>query len=148
MIVLTNGCFDLLHAGHVTLLRTCRHLADAKGGKGRVVVAVNTDESVSRCKPGRPFVPLRERTMMLLALKYVDEVIPFDTETDLEAHIQRIGPDILVKGSDWRGKKITGSDLVERVEFVPLEGNFSTTRLSEHIFERLLVAKAPDISGG
>ena len=126
-VVFTNGCFDLLHAGHVALLEAARNLGDF------LVVGVNTDRSVRRLKgAGRPIVPLGERMEVLAALRPVDSVVPFGEPTPARL-IARLRPDVLVKGSDYRTKRIVGRDTVEarggRVVTVPLRRGLSTTDL-------------------
>ena len=117
-VVLTNGCFDLLHAGHVALLARARDLGDL------LVVAVNSDRSVRRLKgPGRPLVPLAERMELLAGLRAVDVVVPFDASTPARL-IARLRPDVLVKGADYRRADIAGRETVEagggRVVTLPL----------------------------
>jgi D-beta-D-heptose 7-phosphate kinase/D-beta-D-heptose 1-phosphate adenosyltransferase len=107
-VVMTNGCFDILHAGHVAYLEEAKSLGD------RLVVAVNDDESVRRLKgPERPIVPLADRMSVLAGLAAVDWVVPFAEDTPLRV-IERIVPDTLVKGGDWRPDEIVGSDVVLR----------------------------------
>jgi len=127
-IVVTNGCFDVLHAGHFALLKGCRVLADA------VVVLVNTDESVQSLKgSGRPIVPLRFRLSALSNLPWVDYVVPFKTEEELEELLVATQADLLVKGSSYMGKKLTGETLITRwggkVVYIKEEEGFSTTTL-------------------
>jgi D-beta-D-heptose 7-phosphate kinase / D-beta-D-heptose 1-phosphate adenosyltransferase len=127
VVVFTNGCFDLLHAGHVALLEAARRRGDF------LVVGVNTDRSVRRLKgTGRPIVPLGERMEILAALRWVDCVVPFSEATPARI-IDRLRPDVLVKGSDYRGKVIVGSDAVlasgGQVVTVPLRRGVSTTDL-------------------
>ncbi|ATD07655.1 MULTISPECIES: bifunctional D-glycero-beta-D-manno-heptose-7-phosphate kinase/D-glycero-beta-D-manno-heptose 1-phosphate adenylyltransferase HldE [Pseudoalteromonas] len=109
-IVFTNGCFDILHAGHV------RYLAQAKAMGDRLVVGLNNDESISRLKgPERPINPLKERAMVLSALASVDWVIPFGSveESDTPAKlIEMVSPDILVKGGDYKVEEIAGAEHV------------------------------------
>ena len=106
-VVFTNGCFDLLHVGHVRSLEQARSLAD------RLVVAVNSDASVRRLKgEGRPVVPARQRMEVLAALACVDWVIPFRGATPLAA-IRAVRPDVLAKGGDWALDKIVGRAEVE-----------------------------------
>ncbi len=94
-VVLANGCFDLLHVGHL------RYLSDARARGDLLVVAVNTDESVRRLKgDGRPWIPLAERVEILLALTCVDRVLAFD-EPDLEATLRALRPDVHAKGTDY-----------------------------------------------
>jgi|UniRef100_A0A7C4EW77 D-beta-D-heptose 7-phosphate kinase/D-beta-D-heptose 1-phosphate adenosyltransferase len=130
-IVFTNGCFDLFHAGHLKTLRKAADLGDV------LVVGVNSDKSVSRIKgPGRPVVPQTERVEMIAALAFVDYVVLFDEETPYNL-IRAIRPDVLVKGEDWRGKKVVGEEIVKarggRVEFVKLVGGLSTTEIINKI---------------
>lgn len=107
-LVMTNGCFDLLHAGHIQYLTAARRLGDA------LVVAVNSDDSVRRLKgPGRPLTPLAQRMSILAALKAVDWVVAFEEDTP-ERLICRIQPDILVKGGDYAPEAIAGADCVRR----------------------------------
>lgn len=94
-VCLTNGCFDILHVGHVRLLQKCRELVEPDG---QVWVALNTDESVARLKPGRPILPYAHRKEMLLAMRGVYQVIGFDQERELFELIERLRPDFLVKG--------------------------------------------------
>lgn len=125
--VFTNGCFDIVHAGHIKLLCEARQLGD------RLVVGMNSDDSVRRLKgPSRPRVSQVDRKTVLEAIRYVDEVVIFDEDTPLEL-IKRIRPDVLVKGADYRAAEIVGADEVRswggkvvRVEL--LEGR-STTEL-------------------
>ena len=105
-VVFTNGCFDLLHPGHVRYLRAARRLGDV------LVVGVNSDASVRRLKGAdRPLVPQRARSEVLAALESVDYVCVFGEETPL-ALITALRPDVLVKGGDWKIGDIVGSDIV------------------------------------
>jgi D-beta-D-heptose 7-phosphate kinase/D-beta-D-heptose 1-phosphate adenosyltransferase len=128
-VVLTNGCFDLLHAGHVRLLEAARAEGDL------LVVAVNSDASVRRNKgAGRPLVPEQERAEALAALEVVDRVVLYDEDTPAET-IAALLPDVLVKGADWAQDAIVGREVVEaaggRVVRVPLLPGRSTTGLVE-----------------
>ena len=106
-IVFTNGCFDLLHVGHIRSLEQARRLGD------RLVVAVNRDASVRRAKgPDRPILPARERMELVAALGCVDWVVGFGADTPIRV-IERIAPDVLAKGGDWAADAIVGRDLVE-----------------------------------
>ena len=134
-LVFTNGCFDIIHSGHLESLR----FAKSKGD--RLAVAVNSDESVARFKgPMRPVVPLPERMQMLAALEVVDYVLSFEEDSPLEL-IKEIRPDVLIKGSDWKHKGgAVGSEYAKEVCFAPLVEDRSTTNLIEKI--RTLVNKS------
>jgi len=130
-VVFTNGCFDLLHAGHLDLLHRAAALGDV------LVVAINSDASVRRLKgPERPLVSEGDRAAVLAALDAVDAVTVFDEDTPLEA-IRAVRPDVLVKGQDYRLADVVGRDLVEswggRVELLPLVPGRSTSSLVERI---------------
>jgi D-glycero-beta-D-manno-heptose 1-phosphate adenylyltransferase len=132
-MVFTNGCFDLLHPGHIGSLELARGLGDA------LIVGLNSDASVRQLKgEGRPLLPERERAEILAALESVDAVIIFDQLTPQEV-IARLLPDVLVKGGDWPGDKIVGREEVEsaggRVVSVPLVPGFSTTEILRKIRE-------------
>lgn len=127
----TNGCFDLLHAGHAALLEQARAAADA------LIVGLNSDASVRRLKGlDRPLVCQRERIEMLEALESVDRVAVFDDDTPLPL-ILAVEPDVLVKGADWAEDEIVGAREVTArggvVLRVPLEKDLSTTRIVEGI---------------
>ena len=130
-IVFTNGCFDLLHAGHVRYLEQAKSLGDV------LVVGVNGDASVKRLKgPKRPILPLEERMELLSALAFVDYVTPFDELTPLEL-ITLLKPHVLVKGGDWTREAIVGKEVVERsggkVVVIPFSEGKSTSNLIETI---------------
>jgi D-beta-D-heptose 7-phosphate kinase/D-beta-D-heptose 1-phosphate adenosyltransferase len=132
-VVFTNGCFDVLHPGHLDLLTRARSLGDA------LVVAINSDNSVRRLKgPNRPVFPENERREILSALSVVDYVCTFDEDTPLEA-ILEIRPDILVKGADWTNN-IVGSREVEgwggKVVTLPLVEGHSTSGIIERVLHR------------
>ncbi|HEU5395214.1 MAG TPA: D-glycero-beta-D-manno-heptose 1-phosphate adenylyltransferase [Candidatus Methylomirabilis sp.] len=132
-VVFTNGCFDLLHLGHVRYLDAARALGDL------LVVGLNSDASVRSAKgPGRPIVPAAERAEVLAALGAVDLVVLFD-EPDPAALVAALQPDVLVKGADW-GDHIIGREVVEArggvVTSVPLTPGASTSGLIARILER------------
>ncbi|MDH3283414.1 MAG: D-glycero-beta-D-manno-heptose 1-phosphate adenylyltransferase [Acidobacteriota bacterium] len=133
-VALTNGCFDLLHAGHVRLLTAARGAADA------LVVALNDDASVRRLKgQGRPLVPEDERAELLAALEAVDRVVLFAEPTPREI-VLRLRPDVLVKGADWAVDEIVGAREVRswggEVVRAPMVAGASTTGLVEEIRRR------------
>lgn len=130
-VVFTNGCFDLLHPGHVRCLEQGRALGNL------LVVAINSDRSARQVKgDGRPLVPQEERAEILAALAAVDYVVVFDEPTPREL-IARLLPDVLVKGGDWGPDEIVGREEVEaaggRVISMPLEPGYSTTVILERI---------------
>lgn len=130
-IVFTNGCFDILHAGHIKCLRSARNLGD------RLIVAVNTDASVNKLKgENRPLNTLEDRMTLLEALEFVDLVVSFDQDTPTEL-IQYLKPDILVKGSEYSPENIAGAtDVLEwggEVKTIPMEEGYSTTELINRI---------------
>jgi rfaE bifunctional protein nucleotidyltransferase chain/domain len=133
-IVFTNGCFDLLHAGHV------RYLTEARAQGDCLIVGLNTDRSVNRIKdPHRPLIPEGQRAEVLAALDCVSYVVFFE-EPDPLSLIETIKPDVLVKGADWSEDDIIGAGLVRsyggRVFRVALVGGISTTEIIRRIVER------------
>jgi len=132
-VVFTNGCYDLLHPGHVRLLEGARSLGDI------LILALNTDSSVSRMKgPSRPLILQERRAELAAALEAVDAVTFFDEETPREL-ISEVLPDILVKGADWT-HFIAGREEVEaaggKVTPLPLEAGFSSTNIVEELLRR------------
>ncbi len=132
-VVFTNGCFDLIHPGHVRLLETARAQGDI------LVVAVNSDESVGRLKgPNRPILPQTDRAEILAAMAAVDAVTVFSEDTPC-ALLERLLPDVLVKGADW-SHWIAGREIVEgsggEVLAIPIEEHYSTTDLVQTIRDR------------
>lgn len=124
----TNGCFDLVHPGHVSLLRQAAEQCD------RLIVALNTDASVSRLKgPSRPIQPLEARARVMAAIKGVDAVVAFDEETPL-ALIEALKPDVLIKGADYTEEAVVGGDVVKagggRVYLAKLVDGQSTTAIA------------------
>ena len=131
-VVFTNGCFDLVHAGHVKLLEHARRQGDL------LIVGVNSDRSVRALKkgPGRPIMGQRDRALLLAALQSVDYVTIFNERTP-QRLIERIRPDVLMKGTDWSAAAIVGGEVVRRkggrVVRFPLYKGYSTTRLIRRI---------------
>jgi len=148
-IVFTNGCFDILHPGHVELLRHAKSLGD------RLVVGINSDSSVKSIKGnGRPFFKQAERASLLLALESVDEVIIFDELTP-ENLIRKVNPSVLVKGGDWKIDQIVGADFVRQnggsVLSIPLIEGYSSTDIIERVrkseFADLDLSERKQLSG-
>jgi len=130
-IVFTNGCFDIIHAGH------CHYLSVAKSYGDILVVGLNSDSSIRKIKgEKRPIVPQNQRALVLDSLKPVDYVVIFDEETPLEL-IKVVRPHILVKGADWDPERIVGKDFVEsyggKVVTIPFEHEVSTSRIIEKV---------------
>lgn len=125
-IVFTNGCFDLIHVGHV------RYLGKARDSGDLLVIGLNSDASVSSIKPGRPVTPEHERAEVLASLEMVDYVIIFDEDTPYEL-IREIRPDLLVKGADWKVDDIVGKDLVKEVRTIPFVEGISTSSIIKKI---------------
>lgn len=128
-VVFTNGCFDILHLGHIDYLEKARDLGD------KLIVGLNDDKSVNRLKgKDRPINNLEARSRLLAALEFVDAVIPFSADTPLDL-ISYILPDILVKGKDYETSNIVGSDVVMKnggsVETIAFVEGYSTTTLIE-----------------
>jgi len=125
----TNGCFDILHAGHIRYLKEAKNMCDV------LVVGVNSDDSVKRLKgPARPVNPEMDRVEVLSALECVDLVTIFTEDTPFEL-IKKISPDVLFKGGDWKEEEIAGAGIVKetggKVVIVPFLEGYSTTGIIE-----------------
>jgi rfaE bifunctional protein nucleotidyltransferase chain/domain len=130
-VVFTNGCYDLLHPGHIKLLEAARAFGDA------LVVGLNSDKSVQALKgPGRPVIPQQERAEVLASLECVDAVVVFDELTPQKT-VAALLPDILVKGGDWPGNQIVGREEVEgaggKVVLIDVVEGYSTTEILRKI---------------
>lgn len=131
VLVFTNGCFDILHFGHVDYLERARALG------GKLIVALNTDASVQRLKgPERPIVNEASRARVMAGLEFVDMVVFFDEDTPLQV-IEELKPDVLVKGGDYTPETIVGADFVTmrggKVLSIPLVDGYSTTKFVNKI---------------
>ena len=127
--VFTNGCFDIIHKGHVELLKFCKSLGSV------VVVGINSDKSVKRLKGDtRPINVQEDRRDILKAIKYVDCVFVFEEDTPYNL-IKKIQPDIIVKGGDYNKEDVVGSDLCEVIIFDYLDG-YSTTEIIKNLSDR------------
>ena len=127
MKIWTNGCFDILHRGHVELFKYARSLGD------ELIVGIDSDEKVKKDKgKSRPVNTLHDRIELLNAIVYVDKVIPFDTTNELERILKWLKPHVMVIGSDWKGKDVIGSKHTEKVIFFDRIGNYSTTKILEN----------------
>lgn len=125
-IVFTNGCFDIIHIGHIRYLKEANSLGDV------LVVGLNSDRSVSQIKPKRPASPQDQRAEVLASLEMVDYVTIFDEETPYEL-IKLLRPDILVKGGDWKKEEIIGSDIAKETYSLPYIKGISTSEIIEKI---------------
>ena len=124
-IVFTNGCFDILHVGHVKYLETAKTFGDI------FIVGLNSDDSIKRLKGDqRPINPLEDRAYVLASLESVSYVVPFEEDTPFEL-ISAIKPDVLVKGADYEGKEVVGSDIAKEVRLVQFVEGKSTTKIIE-----------------
>ena len=124
--VFTNGCFDIVHVGHVRYLREAKALGDI------LVIGLNSDASVGRLKQGRPVNPENQRAEVLASLAMVDYVTIFSEDTPYEL-IKSLRPDVLVKGGDWKKEDIVGADLVAEVHSLPFTAGISTTNIIKKI---------------
>ena len=123
-VIWTNGCFDVLHRGHVELFKYAKSLGDY------LVVGIDTDERVKASKgPKRPFNNIEDRIAMLESIKYIDEIYVFDTNTELATQVARSGAEIIVVGSDYRNKKVIGSRHVQEVKFFDRIKGYSTSKI-------------------
>lgn len=129
--VFVNGAFDVLHSGHLDLLDFASMLG------GRMLVALDTDEKIRYNKGAdRPLNNLKVRKQLMSMLKPVDNVVSFNSDKELEDIIKRYKPDVMVKGSDWRGKKIVGEEYCKEVVFFERTNNESTTNTLQDFVDR------------
>jgi len=127
-IVFTNGCFDILHAGHVRYLKQAKKLGDV------LVIGLNSDTSVAGIKPGRPVNTEKNRAEVLAGLASVDYIVIFREKTPYNL-IKAVRPDLLVKGGDWKPEEIIGSDIAQETLSLPFVKGLSTTRIIEKILQ-------------
>ena len=126
MVVWTNGCFDILHRGHIELFKYAKSLGHT------LYVGIDTDDKVKLDKgPNRPYNSLEDRKIMLESIKYIDQVLVFNSAKELEKLIKLASPDIMVIGSDWKGKKVVGQQYAKKLEFFPRFIGYSTTNILE-----------------
>ena len=126
--VWTNGCFDILHRGHIEMLEYAKSLGDV------LIVGIDSDERVKKDKgDGRPINNLDDRAIVLQSIKYIDRVVEFDSTNELRNLIKDIRPDIMVIGSDWKGKKVVGEEYAGKVDFFDRIEGYSTTDIIEKI---------------
>jgi len=130
-VIFVNGCFDLLHPGHIKMFQTARSLGD------KLIVAIDSDRKIKEMKGiSRLINPVLNRKIILESIRYIDEVIVFDSKEELQDIVKRIKPDIMMVGSDWKGKEVVGSDYAKEVRFFDRIGDYSTTKIVESIIDR------------
>ncbi len=126
-IVFTNGCFDLIHPGHIKILKTAKKTGDI------LIVALNSDNSVKKIKgPKRPILNEKARATILESIGVVDYIILFNQKTPYEL-IKALKPDILVKGGDWKENEIIGADITNKIYRVKIRPGYSTSKIIEKI---------------
>ena len=126
-----NGCFDVLHVGHVELIRFARSHCDY------LMIALDTDERVASAKgPNRPFNSLKDRETMMRALKGVDELRSFSTDEELTNLVKQCSPDVMIVGSDWEGKNIIGGEHAKKIIYFRRIDGYSTTKILENSIDR------------
>lgn len=125
----TAGALDLLHAGHVLMLKECRAQCDY------LVVGLHTDPTLDRPEKNEPVETVEERMIRLKGCRYVDKIIIYDTEADLVNLLKELKPDIRFVGADWKGKKITGDELPIKIIFNSRDHNFSSSNLRQRIYD-------------
>ena len=131
MKIFVNGTFDVLHAGHLALLNYAKSLGDY------LIVGIDTDERVKEKKgSSRPINNAKERSLMLIKLKAVDEVQYFSSDKELEDLVKFTKPDIMVVGSDWKGKPVIGSQYAKELQFFDRIDGYSTTKIIQSITNR------------
>lgn len=125
-VIWTNGCFDILHRGHVELFKFCKSQGDY------LVVGIDTDTRVKESKgPSRPFNSQEDRKFFLEAIKYIDKVVLFSTDNELGQRLVENNVDTMIVGSDWKGKRVVGQEKVNKVLFFDRIGTYSTTNILE-----------------
>ena len=125
----TCGAFDLLHAGHALMLE------EAKSQCNYLIVGVQSDPSIDRPDKNKPIQSYEERLTMVKAIKFIDEVVTYDTEADLFALLKRIKPDVRVLGADWEGKQFTGHDLPIECYFNKRDHGWSSSNLRKRVYD-------------
>jgi len=124
--VWTNGCFDVIHRGHIELFKYAKSLGD------KLIVGIDSDEKVKKDKgPSRPFNTSEDRRFVLESIRHVDEVLIFDDREGLEKLIHNISPDFMVVGSDWKGKDVVGQHHSKELKFFDRLSGYSTTDILE-----------------
>lgn len=134
----TCGAFDLLHAGHALMLKECKDHCDY------LIVGLQRDPSVDRKNKNKPVQDYEERDIMIRSIKWVDEVVYYDTEEDLYELLKSIDIDVRIVGADWQGKPFTGHDLPINVVFNSRDHGYSTSSLRERVYQAELIKRQKD----
>ena len=131
MIGFINGCFDVLHVGHIEMLKKCSDLTET------LVVAIDSDSRIKKNKGiNRPFNNSQDRKKMLMSLKMVDVVFSFDTDQELENIVKCLSPDIMMIGEEYKNKKIIGSQYAQEIKFFRRLDGYSTTKILQNTLSR------------
>jgi rfaE bifunctional protein nucleotidyltransferase chain/domain len=125
-MVWTNGCFDVLHRGHFEMFKYAKSLGD------ELIVGIDSDDKVRKDKgANRPFNSVEDRKFALECIRYIDKVVVFDSRQDLEDKIKRLSPDVMIIGSDWKGKEVIGEQYCTELKFFDRMEGYSTTSILE-----------------
>jgi D-beta-D-heptose 7-phosphate kinase/D-beta-D-heptose 1-phosphate adenosyltransferase len=125
-IIWVNGCFDVLHRGHIELFKYAKSLGN------RLVVGIDSDNRIKGSKgSSRPFNTSRDRKYVLQSIKYIDDVVEYDSDDELELYVNFFSPEAMVVGSDWKGKKVIGQEYAGEVKFFERIEGYSTTKILE-----------------
>ena len=134
----TCGAFDLLHAGHVLMLKECKSYCD------HLIVGLQRDPSVDRENKNKPVQTYEERDIMINAIRWVDEVVYYDTESDLYSLLEKIDIDVRIVGADWADKQFTGHDLPIKVVFNSRDHGYSTSSLRSRVYQAEAIRRHKD----
>jgi len=130
-LIFVNGCFDILHPGHIKMFEHARSLGT------KLIVAIDSDEKVKQMKgDSRPINNQDDRKFILEAIRYIDEVIIFNSKDELQELVKKIKPAIMMVGSDYKGKEVVGSDYAKEVRFFNKVRGYSTSKIIESITDR------------
>jgi len=131
LLIFINGCFDILHRGHIEMFKY------AKSFGGKLIVAIDSDSRIKQLKgSNRPVNNQSDRAYMLSSIKYVDEVKIFYSDSELEQLVQKVNPDVMIVGSDYKGKRVIGSEYAKQLQFFDRIGGYATTKIIQSIANR------------
>jgi len=134
----TCGTFDLLHAGHALMLKECKNYCDY------LIVGVQSDPSIDRKEKNKPVQTFVERITMVQSIKWVDEIVQYNTESDLYRLLEQLSIDVRIVGTDWKHKKFTGHDLPIKVIFNSRDHGYSSSELKKRVYESVRVKISRD----